>query len=144
VVQRRGIDWFARSRVPGPAICFAGRRLKELERTTLLELLDLHRLGASCRHRSWSEAARPDRRPLHSAAEPLRPDTELGAFIHGLQSIWLPATLLESDREKRSAEALFAATRHWAVALHFNKGLAGTNTADVAAARDTATTTSLR
>jgi len=28
-----------------PAICFAGRRLKELERTTLLELLGLHHGG---------------------------------------------------------------------------------------------------
>jgi hypothetical protein len=65
-------------------------------------------------------------------------DTELGAFIHGFQSIWLPAALLESDRQERFAEVLFAATRHWSVALHFNKGLAGTNAADVAAARDTA------
>jgi FAD/FMN-containing dehydrogenase len=65
-------------------------------------------------------------------------DTELGAFIHGYQSIWLPAALLDSRRRKRFAEALFAATRHWGVALHFNKGLAGTNAADVAAARDTA------
>lgn len=65
-------------------------------------------------------------------------DTELGAFIHGFQSIWLPATLLLSDRQERFTDALFAATRHWAVALHFNKGLAGTNAADVAAARDTA------
>jgi hypothetical protein len=65
-------------------------------------------------------------------------DTELGAFIHGFQSLWLPAALLESDWRERLAEALFAATRHWTVALHFNKGLAGASAADVAAARDTA------
>ena len=40
--------------------------------------------------------------------------------------------------DKIFADALFAATRHWAVALHGNKGLAGTNAADVAAAKDTA------
>jgi hypothetical protein len=46
--------------------------------------------------------------------------------------------LLESNRQARLVEALFAASRNWAVALHFNKGLAGTNAADVAAARNTA------
>jgi hypothetical protein len=50
----------------------------------------------------------------------------------------LPASLLQNNRQDRFADALFAATRHWAVALHFNKGLAGTNAADVAAAKDTA------
>jgi FAD/FMN-containing dehydrogenase len=66
-------------------------------------------------------------------------NTELGAFFHGFQSIWLPVSLLQKSQQNRFAETLFAATRHWAVALHFNKGLAGTNAADVAAAKDTAT-----
>jgi FAD/FMN-containing dehydrogenase len=65
-------------------------------------------------------------------------NTELGIFIHGFQSLWLPASLLQKNRQKRFADALFAATRHYAVMLHFNKGLAGTNAADVAAAKDTA------
>ena len=65
-------------------------------------------------------------------------DTELGVFIHGYQSLWLPATLLERDQQTHLAEALFAATRHWRVQIHFNKGLAGANADDVAAARDTA------
>jgi FAD/FMN-containing dehydrogenase len=65
-------------------------------------------------------------------------DTELGMFIHGFESIWLPADLLERDRRERLIKALFAASRNWAVALHFNKGLASTNAADVAAAKDTA------
>jgi FAD/FMN-containing dehydrogenase len=65
-------------------------------------------------------------------------NTELGIFIHGYQSLWLPASLLQINRQKRFADALFAATRHYAVMLHFNKGLTGTNAADVAAARDTA------
>ncbi len=66
-------------------------------------------------------------------------NSELGVFIHGFQSAWLPASLLQEDRQSRLGDALFAATRHWAVALHFNKGLAGANAVDVAAARDTAT-----
>ena len=65
-------------------------------------------------------------------------NTELGAFFHGYESTWLPASLLRHDRLNHFAQALFAATRHWAVGLHFNKGLAGANEADVAAARDTA------
>jgi FAD/FMN-containing dehydrogenase len=64
--------------------------------------------------------------------------TELGVFIHGFQSVWLPDSLLRTDRRTRFADALFAATRHWAVALHFNKGLSGANAADLATARDTA------
>ena len=35
-------------------------------------------------------------------------------------------------------DALFAASRHWGLALHFNKGLAGAPADEVRAARDTA------
>ena len=64
-------------------------------------------------------------------------NTELGVFIHGFQSLWMPAELLNADRQASLAEALFAATRHWDVAFHFNKGLAGAHEEDVAAARNT-------
>ena len=59
--------------------------------------------------------------------------------IHGYESAWLPAALLQPARREALADALFAATRHWGVALHVNKGLAGAPADDVAAARDTAT-----
>jgi FAD/FMN-containing dehydrogenase len=65
-------------------------------------------------------------------------NTELGIFIHGFQSLWLPASLLKEDQQSRLADALFAATRQWEVALHFNKGLAGADPKDVTAAQDTA------
>ena len=64
---------------------------------------------------------------------------QVGWFLHGYQSLWLPAALLEKDRQEPLADALFAASRHWAVALHFNKGLAGAPPDAVAAAKDTAT-----
>ena len=70
-------------------------------------------------------------------------NTELGIFVHGYQSMWLPASSLQVQQQSRLADALFAATRHWAVMLHFNKGLAGTDAADIAAARDTATNPSV-
>ncbi|WP_168792961.1 BBE domain-containing protein [Paraburkholderia aromaticivorans] len=65
-------------------------------------------------------------------------NTELGAYVYGYESFWLPALLLQESRQRRFADAVFASTRHWPVALHFNKGLAGTNAADVSAAKDTA------
>ncbi|MEO9191973.1 MAG: FAD-binding oxidoreductase [Acetobacteraceae bacterium] len=63
---------------------------------------------------------------------------EAGQFISGYGSAWLPAALLNKDQQGRLADALFAATRHWQMALHFNKGLAGAPADEVRAARDTA------
>jgi FAD/FMN-containing dehydrogenase len=63
---------------------------------------------------------------------------EVGQFLHGYRSSWLPATLLEPDQQPRLTEALFASTRHWGMAWHFNKGLAGAPAEAVAAAGDTA------
>ena len=64
---------------------------------------------------------------------------QVGAFIHGYDSVWLPASLLQQDAQKQLADALFNASRHWDVELHFNKGLAGAPPEVIAAARDTAT-----
>jgi len=64
---------------------------------------------------------------------------QIGAFWHGFESLWLPASLLAADRQGRFADALFAASRHWTVALQLNKALAGAPDAAIAAARDTAT-----
>lgn len=64
---------------------------------------------------------------------------QVGWVIHSYKSAWLPASLLEGSQQARLAHALFAASRHWSVSLHFNKGLAGAPPAEIAAARDTAT-----
>jgi FAD/FMN-containing dehydrogenase len=61
------------------------------------------------------------------------------AFLHGFESIWLSAALLDQDRQTRLADALFAASRHWDVELHFNKGLAGAPADAIARSRETAT-----
>jgi FAD/FMN-containing dehydrogenase len=63
---------------------------------------------------------------------------EAGQVLHGYQSAWLPASLLQPDRQELLADALFAASRHWRVSLHLNKGLAGAPADAIAAARDTA------
>ncbi len=65
--------------------------------------------------------------------------SEAGHFIHGFESAWLPASLLQADRREQLTEALLAAGRHSTVELHFQKGLAGAPEEAIAAARDTAT-----
>lgn len=63
---------------------------------------------------------------------------QVGAYWFGYQSTWLPATLLDTANRDSLADAWFAASRHWTVALHFNKGLAGAPPEAIAASRDTA------
>ena len=69
---------------------------------------------------------------------------EAGWFLHGYQSTWMPASLLKRDQQRLLADALFASSRYWQVALHFNKGLAGAPAEAIAAARDTATNPAVR
>lgn len=63
---------------------------------------------------------------------------QVGRFLHGFRSAWLPASLLEKDRQRALADALCAGSRRWHIALHFNKGLAGAPADVLAAAKDTA------
>ena len=64
---------------------------------------------------------------------------QVGALLHGFDSLWLPASLLRKNHRSRLAEALFAASRHHKVELHFNKGIAGAPAEAVAATKNTAT-----
>lgn len=64
---------------------------------------------------------------------------QVGFFVTGFDSIWLPVSLLEEKQQKRLVDALFAGSRLNTVELHFNKGLAGASDTVVAAAKQTAT-----
>ena len=64
---------------------------------------------------------------------------QVGWFVHGYKSAWMPASLLHKDRQSHLADALFACTRHWDVGFHFNKGLAGAPASEIDAARNSAT-----
>jgi FAD/FMN-containing dehydrogenase len=64
---------------------------------------------------------------------------QVGAFLHGYESLWLPASLLEEELQHRLADALFAASRHKKIEVHFNKGMAGAPAEALAATRNTAT-----
>jgi hypothetical protein len=64
---------------------------------------------------------------------------QVGAFLHGYESLWLPAALLQKGRQQQLVDALFASSRYKQVQLHINKGLAGAPPDAIAAAKDTAT-----
>jgi FAD/FMN-containing dehydrogenase len=61
---------------------------------------------------------------------------EAGKVTHAFGSAWLPATALDDPTDL--ADAVFAASRHWQMSLHFNKGLAGASDEVREAARRTA------
>jgi FAD/FMN-containing dehydrogenase len=100
-----------------------------------------HWWDVAARKKRGSDAMISDGRP--GAPEPhafWRGDQEqVGAFLHGYESLWLPQSLLAPERQPDLANSLFAASRHKTVEMHFNKGLAGGPAAALAAAKDTAT-----
>jgi FAD/FMN-containing dehydrogenase len=82
-----------------------------------------------------------DDRPEGSAAHAFwRGDQDqVSMFIHGYESQWLPASLLERSRQAQLVQALVTASQFMTVRLHFNKGLAGAPPEVNAAARRCAT-----
>ena len=63
---------------------------------------------------------------------------QVGQFVHGDASVWLPLSLLSDGGRPRLVAALVRAASLWKVSLHLNKGLAGANPKVIAATRDTA------
>ena len=63
---------------------------------------------------------------------------EVGQFLHGYRSAWLPASLLQGASCEALADAIVAASREWTLSLHVNKGLAGATADVLAEAADTA------
>ena len=64
---------------------------------------------------------------------------EAGQTLHAYQSIWLPKSLLASDRRTALMDALVRAADEWTITLHTNKGLAGGSDQALALTRETAT-----
>jgi FAD/FMN-containing dehydrogenase len=121
----------------------------EMKNSKDLTASDLEAGAGRARH--WWDVADRKRRGNDSMISDSRPGApaihaywsgdqgQVGAFLHGYDSLWLPSSLLDSDHQLRLADAMFAASRHKKVELHFNKGIAGASPAAVAATRDTAT-----
>jgi FAD/FMN-containing dehydrogenase len=63
---------------------------------------------------------------------------EAGQVLHAYESTWIPESFLDEDQQEALSDAVFQATRHWGIALHFNKGLAGAPPQAIESARDTA------
>ena len=88
-------------------------------------------VGASPARRWWDIDANPglvpDPRPdaAHNHGWWRGDGDEASVFLHGYESQWLPAALLEPGQRGRLADALVAAAQFQAVELHVNKGLAG-------------------
>ncbi len=107
--------------------------------------------GAITRPRDFWNVAEWERRGSHNMVRDPRPGApashawwegdqgQVGWLIHGYDSLWLPSSLLQQAQRGRLAEALYAASRHHKVELHFNKGIAGAPAEAVAATRNTAT-----
>ncbi|MBS0296744.1 MAG: FAD-binding oxidoreductase [Proteobacteria bacterium] len=95
---------------------------------------------AEARKRRGNGAMVSDSRPGAPATHAWwRGDQEqVSMFLHGYESVWLPASMLRPENRARLAEALFAASRHFDVGLHFNKGLAGASDEMLKHAADTA------
>jgi FAD/FMN-containing dehydrogenase len=64
---------------------------------------------------------------------------ECGIFLHGYDSLWLPSSLLQANRQQRLVDALFVASRHKLLRVFINKGLAGAPPEVLSATRQTAT-----
>jgi FAD/FMN-containing dehydrogenase len=62
---------------------------------------------------------------------------QVGTFLCGYDSTWLPRRLLAPEHRPALVEALFEASRAHDVDLHFNKGLAGALPDSIEASRDT-------
>jgi FAD/FMN-containing dehydrogenase len=80
--------------------------------------------------------SRPGARPYHAFwTENIE---EAGQLLHAYKSVWLPASLLQATNLPGLVDAVFASSRHWGWAFHFNKGLAGAPAEQIAAAKHTA------
>jgi FAD/FMN-containing dehydrogenase len=100
--------------------------------------------------RSWWDVIARKKRGSHAMISDPRPGApgshawwsgdqdQVGAFLHGYDSLWLPAALLQGQQQ-RLVDALFAASRHKKLEMHFNKGIAGAPEEAIARTRDTAT-----
>jgi len=86
-----------------------------------IKMIPDNRTGAPAYHAAYADA-----------------EGEIGWFVHGYESVWLSASLLDANKRHELVDALFACTRFWSVALFVSKGLAGAPQEERDAARKTA------
>jgi FAD/FMN-containing dehydrogenase len=84
-----------------------------------------------------AEDTRPGAPPTHMLWK--GDQGQVGWYLHGYASAWMPAVLLDEDQRTKAAAAICAAAVHMPVELHCNKGLFGAPANALAATRETAT-----
>src|SRR5262249_36544005 len=91
-------------------------------------------------HQYASEVIRVDERPGQPAGQFWWADDgeQVSAYWYAYQSRWIPIDRFEGDEAPKLAAALFAASRHWDLGVHINKGQAGASADAVARGRQTA------
>jgi len=123
------LDWVADPKngvatlEPFYAIAIPSRLFWDLEKHKALGIKDAHfddRPGVQPWHGWWNGDA-----------------AQVGAFLYGYDSTWLPRGLLAPGRRAELAQALFEASRFKQIQLHTNKGLAGAPPAAIARSRAT-------
>jgi FAD/FMN-containing dehydrogenase len=77
--------------------------------------------------RNAPEVIRPDERPgqPHGQYWWAGDGDQVSAYWYAYQSRWIPIDRFEGAEAPRLAAALFAASRHWQIGLHINKGQSG-------------------
>jgi FAD/FMN-containing dehydrogenase len=124
------LDWL---QPQGTAFSTSGLRARSSEPRTYWDVEGMRKGGST----SIRVDTRPGASPNHAWWD--NDEEEVGIFLYGYDSLWLPKSLLVTEARPKLAEALFAASRQMTVRLHFNKGLAGAPEEAIARARDTAT-----
>jgi FAD/FMN-containing dehydrogenase len=106
--------------------------------------LSRHGAGAEDSRKHWAVDGNPDMildkrdGALKHHAWGRGQQGEVGIFLHGYDSVWLPKSLLQPSQQTRLTEALFAASRYKMLRIFFNKGLAGAPPEVIADTRETA------
>ncbi len=134
-VWRPFTDWVQSQ---GAAFSTAGLRANSSPAYSYWDVEGMRAAGSKAMHFD----DRPGASPIHAWWD--GDEKEVGVFLYGYDSLWLPQSLLEPSARARLADALFAASRHMTVRLHFNKGLAGAPPEAIAAAGHTATNPKVR
>ena len=124
------VDWL---HAQGPAFSTSGLHVRGNPARGYWDVEGMHRAGST----NLSYDARPGASSIHAWWSD--DEKEVGIFLYGYDSLWLPKSLLEKAARPKLADALFGASRAMTVRLHFNKGLAGAPDQAIEAARDTAT-----
>lgn len=138
----QGMDQAAAEKVWAPFLAWVRERktYRFTEEVRVLALPARHFWDAEFFRQHAPSLMVPDRRPNAPRNHMLWAGDEgqVGQFIHGYRSAWLPQSLLQEGRQAVLVDALFNATRHWGMSFHFNKGLAGAPEEAVKRSRDTA------